>query len=105
MNHLVYGKTTNRSPLAVGAHRHDDQIMVSFDIQTSFKQVDEIVVELLESDGWKRRTALIGLDGLIIQAAGEVERVRYAWSVNPTATLFTVNGVPVAPFDLVIAHD
>ncbi|MED4272176.1 sialate O-acetylesterase [Weissella confusa] len=105
MNHLVYGETTNRSPLAVGAHRHDDQIMVSFDIQTSFKQVDEIVVELLESDGWKRRTALIGLDGLIIQATGEVERVRYAWSVNPTATLFTVNGVPVAPFDLVIAHD
>ncbi|MDR3241224.1 MAG: hypothetical protein LBT37_03510 [Lactobacillaceae bacterium] len=91
-------------PLAKEALLAGQEIVVVFDDVAPLKQTADIEVELVTDTQILKAVAIIYDQQLRIQIPqGQVvTHVRYAWHVNPTASLYNVFDLPALPFDLAV---
>ena len=100
----VYGKSVATSgPLPTQHERRAGSIVVQFDHADGglvAKNGELAGFEIAGQDGYKPATATIQGDRVVVTSA-EVSQpvaVRYAWTNNPTASLFNGAGLPASPF-------
>ena len=41
---------------------------------------------------------------LLTKSINKTVKLRYAWGDNPAASLYNREGLPVAPFELIVSH-
>jgi sialate O-acetylesterase len=100
MDRLVYGKSVALSPLPVGHHVNDSQVVVIFDQPMREGVAYEVEVAGADKRFVNVEATVTGAEVRFQSPIAQPVWVRYAWKDNPTrANIYNQKGMPAMPFE------
>ena len=100
MDRLVYGKSVALSPLPVGHHVNDSQVVVIFDQPMREGVAYEVEVAGADKRFVNVEATVTGTEVRFQSPIAQPVWVRYAWKDNPTrANIYNQKGMPAMPFE------